>query len=699
MSKPSRPLKIGAPEMNSKLKITNPNGEDRLSSLPDELIHQILSFLGTRQAVQTSILSKRWKRMWTGLPVLSFDGLPESMSSISVPCLTTLIMKRAKLPENVWDLPALLSLELDEVDLPANMNDFFSALVSVRDITISFSGSCKHNWIISCPQLVHLKICTNFSCICWIHEIAVLSNKLRELSLVGIFMVRSKVHELENVSVKLWDTNEFNDATLDEKGLHYDFVIPMLSELGNARTLTLDSAMIEALYTVSNSLGRVPSPFKNLKYVKLPQGNKESGISTTLRKYLLGGNPRATIVTSLPQVLYTVSNHLGRVPSPFKNLKYVKLPQGNKESGISTTLRKYLLGGNPRATIVTSLPQFHRYKPFKLSTFSSDTLKKLKLRVPLDYDESLRTDSEWVLPALKALHLIRPPHMSSYNFSEYCLIWLPNLTTLCLDGIRLPESLSSISVPCLTTLIMKRAKLPENVWDLPALLSLELDEVDLPANMTDFFSALVSVRDITISFSGSCKHNWMISCPQLVHLKICTNFSCICWIHEIAVLSNKLRELSLVGIFMVRSKVHELENVSVKLWDTNEFNDATLDEKGLNYDFVIPMLSELGNARTLTLDSAMIEALYTVSNNLGRVPSPFKNLKYVKLPQGNKESGISTTLRKYLLGGNPRATIVTSLPQRKLNHQVVSNSSTSQKVCVDTGKRVQGESIWSRILL
>ncbi|KAL1803114.1 hypothetical protein ACET3Z_031761 [Daucus carota] len=209
--------------------------------------------------------------------------------------------------------------------------------------------------------------------------------------------------------------------------------------------------------------------------------------------------------------------------------------------------------------------------------------------------------------------------------------------------------------------------------------------------MTDFFSALVSVRDITISFSGSCKHNWIISCPQLVHLKICTNISCICWIHEIAVLSNKLRELSLVGMFMVRSKVHELENVSVKLWDTNEFNDATLDEKGLNYDFVIPMLSELGNARTLTLDSAMIEALYTVSNNLGRVPSPFKNLKYVKLPQGNKESGISTTLRKYLLGGNPRATIVTSLPQRKLNHQVVSNSSTSQKVCVDTGKRVQGE--------
>ncbi|XP_017226430.2 putative F-box/FBD/LRR-repeat protein At3g56780 isoform X2 [Daucus carota subsp. sativus] len=529
MSKPSRPLKIGAPEMNSKLKITNPNGEDRLSSLPDELIHQILSFLGTRQAVQTSILSKRWKRMWTGLPVLSFDG--------------------------------------------------------------------------------------------------------------------------------------------------YDQLFP---------------------YTHSGIIRFIDHVLKN----------RDQDTHVSCFKFLAVYPFPPNFVRRL--INYTIDHNV-------------------EELDIDL--------------------QFHRYKPFKLSTFNSDTLKKLKLRVPLDYDESLRTDSEWVLPALKALHLIRPPHMSSYNLSEYCLIWLPNLTTLCLDGIRLPESLSSISVPCLTTLIMKRAKLPENVWDLPALLSLELDEVDLPANMNDFFSALVSVRDITISFSGSCKHNWIISCPQLVHLQICTNFSCICWIHEIAVLSNKLRELSLVGIFMVRSKVHELENVSVKLWDTNEFNDATLDEKGLHYDFVIPMLSELGNARTLTLDSAMIEALYTVSNSLGRVPSPFKNLKYVKLPQGNKESGISTTLRKYLLGGNPRATIVTSLPQvlytvsnhlgrvpspfknlkyvklpqgnkesgisttlrkyllggnprativtslpqRKLNHQVVSNSSTSQKVCVDTGKRVQGE--------
>lgn len=47
--------------------------EDRLSELPDELIHHILLFLDAQFAVQTCILSKRWKFLWTTLPFLSFD--------------------------------------------------------------------------------------------------------------------------------------------------------------------------------------------------------------------------------------------------------------------------------------------------------------------------------------------------------------------------------------------------------------------------------------------------------------------------------------------------------------------------------------------------------------------------------------------------------------------------------------------------
>ncbi|GJS95860.1 reverse transcriptase domain-containing protein [Tanacetum coccineum] len=46
--------------------------EDRISSLPDELIHKILSFVDTKYAVQTSMLSSRWKLIWKAMPCLDF---------------------------------------------------------------------------------------------------------------------------------------------------------------------------------------------------------------------------------------------------------------------------------------------------------------------------------------------------------------------------------------------------------------------------------------------------------------------------------------------------------------------------------------------------------------------------------------------------------------------------------------------------
>lgn len=46
--------------------------EDQISELPDAIILHILSFLPTLYAVRMSLLSKRWRRMWTMVPVLDF---------------------------------------------------------------------------------------------------------------------------------------------------------------------------------------------------------------------------------------------------------------------------------------------------------------------------------------------------------------------------------------------------------------------------------------------------------------------------------------------------------------------------------------------------------------------------------------------------------------------------------------------------
>ncbi|XP_043713321.1 F-box/LRR-repeat protein At3g59190-like isoform X1 [Telopea speciosissima] len=47
--------------------------EDRISNLPETILCRILSFLDMRYVVQTSLLSRRWRYIWTSVPNLDFD--------------------------------------------------------------------------------------------------------------------------------------------------------------------------------------------------------------------------------------------------------------------------------------------------------------------------------------------------------------------------------------------------------------------------------------------------------------------------------------------------------------------------------------------------------------------------------------------------------------------------------------------------
>lgn len=143
-------------------------------------------------------------------------------------------------------------------------------------------------------------------------------------------------------------------------------------------------------------------------------------------------------------------------------------------------------------------------------------------------------------------------------------MYLPALTTLCLDGCDLPKSLS---VPTLTTLHLARCNTTETVWDLPDLLCLELDDVVFLRCSSAFFSGLVKLKStLTLFFRKKNVQDYYISCPQLLNLELkscTTNTSPLTG--NIMVLAPKLRNFTSVRIFSVTRGVSVLENVNLKL--------------------------------------------------------------------------------------------------------------------------------------
>ncbi|CAN1266417.1 F-box/LRR-repeat protein 25 [Linum perenne] len=51
------------------------NGADRISELPDEIVHEILDRLkNPRLRAKLSLLSRRWMQIWLSYPILEFHG-------------------------------------------------------------------------------------------------------------------------------------------------------------------------------------------------------------------------------------------------------------------------------------------------------------------------------------------------------------------------------------------------------------------------------------------------------------------------------------------------------------------------------------------------------------------------------------------------------------------------------------------------
>ncbi|KDP33226.1 hypothetical protein JCGZ_12748 [Jatropha curcas] len=108
--------------MKSKIRLSVSRKEDRISQLPDSLLHHILSFLNAIDVVRTSFLCKRWRYLWTSVPSLEFSdqiintGIAGSKSLFFTNFINQFLLRREFSPIDKFIIRSYLNVKAIAVE-------------------------------------------------------------------------------------------------------------------------------------------------------------------------------------------------------------------------------------------------------------------------------------------------------------------------------------------------------------------------------------------------------------------------------------------------------------------------------------------------------------------------------------------------------------------------------------------------------
>ncbi|GJW89837.1 F-box domain containing protein [Tanacetum coccineum] len=129
--------------MDHRRDIKRANVEvDRLSSLPDDLIHKILYFIGLRRAIGTSVLSSRWRYIWTSIPCLDFSSFLFSTLPKFSTYVTNVLSRRNNL-EQVFSIKFCFSGDVKQEFVKQIMKYAFSHNIQQLNITCLLMNSVR----------------------------------------------------------------------------------------------------------------------------------------------------------------------------------------------------------------------------------------------------------------------------------------------------------------------------------------------------------------------------------------------------------------------------------------------------------------------------------------------------------------------------------------------------------------------------
>ncbi|KAJ4789753.1 F-box/RNI-like/FBD-like domains-containing protein [Rhynchospora pubera] len=139
---------------------------DRISFLPDCLIHLIMSFLTAQEAVRTCLLSKRWKNLWTTLPFLDFDlkkfeynGVPERRFDMFVSFVNTTLLLCEASDLHMFRLVELRDFKLYHMFVKSWIR--YALKHNIKELTIElplYYSSVPLDGVFNCASLINVSI-------------------------------------------------------------------------------------------------------------------------------------------------------------------------------------------------------------------------------------------------------------------------------------------------------------------------------------------------------------------------------------------------------------------------------------------------------------------------------------------------------------------------------------------------------------
>ncbi|XP_071734083.1 uncharacterized protein [Rutidosis leptorrhynchoides] len=434
--------------------------EDRISNLPDEIIHHILSFLDLKYAMQTSALSKKWKLVWTLLPQLNLDS-----NKFSNACHFNKFVNHALLHRNNLSEVSVLELRcMGAAAKQTTVRDIveYAGFHNVRRLTLVLSGT-KHQqcpwFLFRCRALKELTFAIeDRTPRCYISESGWDFPVLEKLNLSNFELDGGKNKRI-NLFSKCVNLKDLTLHGMNMNGLEeLNLCVPQLSNLSvtfcelypkvfnvvapQLQNLTASVDFIDLLHCQEGfgSLDKVNLSWPESYYVS----EKKTCLSQLLGVFQKLYTAKFLILDAcIIMVLSLCMDQLLLEPCPFNNLKCLKmntmLETRNGRRAITrenvvvpVQLKNYFLDKSPTATFITYYPQVERTSMVaeedRISNLPDDIIQHILSFLDLKY--AMQTSSlskKWklvwtLLPQLN-LDSYEFPDMHSFNkFAKHALL-------------------------------------------------------------------------------------------------------------------------------------------------------------------------------------------------------------------------------------------------------------------------------------